>query len=161
MKITQSTAMSIVTEMKKIIGEDLTFMDTTCHIIACTDPMRIGDYHGGSERMLRDGLKEMSVPDDNTYAGTRSGINLTLELDGVFTATGYSMWHPNGSVKSAVGWTYAIVGILIVAPIVARKIYKKTNNPYLAGIINSILVAIISCTSTSTILFTASAYIPG
>ena len=26
MKITQSTAMSIVTEMKKIIGEDLTFM---------------------------------------------------------------------------------------------------------------------------------------
>ena len=83
MKITQSTAMSIVTEMKKIIGEDLTFMDTTCHIIACTDPMRIGDYHGGSERMLRDGLKEMSVPDDNTYAGTRSGINLTLELDGV------------------------------------------------------------------------------
>lgn len=83
MKITQSTAMSIVTEMKKIIGEDLTFMDTTCHIIACTDPMRIGDFHGGSERMLRDGLKEMSVPDDNTYAGTRSGINLTLELDGV------------------------------------------------------------------------------
>ena len=59
------------------------------------------------------------------------------------------------------GWTYAIVGILIVAPIVARKIYKKTNNPYLAGIINGILVAIISCTSTSTILFTARAYIPG
>lgn len=82
MKITQSTAMSIVTEMKKIIGEDLTFMDTSCHIIACTDPKRIGDYHGGSERMLREGLKEMSVPDDNTYAGTRSGINLTLELEG-------------------------------------------------------------------------------
>ena len=55
MKITQSTAMSIVTEMKKIIGEDLTFMDTTCHIIACTDPTRVGDYHGGSERMLRPG----------------------------------------------------------------------------------------------------------
>ena len=31
--------------------------------------------------MLREGLKEMSVSDDNTYAGTRSGINLTLELD--------------------------------------------------------------------------------
>lgn len=50
MKITQSTAMNIVTEMKKIIGEDLTFMDTTCHIIACTDPGRIGDYHGASAR---------------------------------------------------------------------------------------------------------------
>ena len=88
-------------------------------------------------------------------------IIILLIQYGVFAATGYSMWHPNGSVKSAVGWTYAIVGILIVAPIVARKIYKKTNNPYLAGIINGILVAIISCTSTSTILFTASAYIPG
>ncbi len=83
MKITQSTAMNIVTEMKKIIGEDLTFMDTTGHIIACTDPERIGDYHGASVRMLREGLKEMSVSDDKTYAGTRSGINLTLELDGV------------------------------------------------------------------------------
>lgn len=88
-------------------------------------------------------------------------IIILLIQYGVFVATGYSMWHPNGSVKSAVGWTYAIVGILIVAPIVARKIYKKTNNPYLAGIINGILVAIISCTSTSTILFTASTYIPG
>lgn len=46
MKITQSTAMNIVTEMKKIIGEDLTFMDTTCHIIACTDPGRIGIIMG-------------------------------------------------------------------------------------------------------------------
>ena len=88
-------------------------------------------------------------------------IALLVIQYGTFLITGYSKWHPNGSVKSAVGWTYAIVGILIVAPIVARKIYKKTNNPYLAGIINGILVAIISCTSTSTILFTMPSYIPG
>ncbi len=88
-------------------------------------------------------------------------IALLVIQYGTFVITGYSKWHPNGSVKSAVGWTYAIVGILIVAPIVARKIYKKTNNPYLAGIINVILVAIINCTSTSTILYTAAAYIPG
>ena len=78
-----------------------------------------------------------------------------------FAATGYSRWHDNGSVKSAIGWSYAVVAILIIAPIVARKIYKKTNNPYLAGIINGIIVAIISCTSTSTILYTVgTSYIP-
>lgn len=81
---------------------------------------------------------------------------------GVFVATGYSMWHADGSVKSAVGWSYAIVVILIVVPIVARKIYKKTNNPYLAGIVNGALVAILSCTSTTTVLTTiTSTYIPG
>lgn len=82
MKISPSTAINIVTEMKKIIGEDLTFMDTSCHIIACTDPQRIGDYHAATEKMLKEGLSEMSVPDDNTYEGTKSGVNLTLELDG-------------------------------------------------------------------------------
>lgn len=91
------------------------------------------------------------------------GVIVMLAIQyGVFVATGYSMWHADGSVKSAVGWSYAIVVILIVAPIVARKIYKKTNNPYLAGIVNGALVAILSCTSTTTVLNTiTSTYIPG
>lgn len=89
-------------------------------------------------------------------------IGLLAVQYGVFVATGYSMWHDNGSVKSAIGWSYAVVAILILAPIIARKIYKKTNNPYLAGIVNGIMVAIISCTSTTTVLYTIStAYIPG
>lgn len=88
-------------------------------------------------------------------------IGLLVVQYGTFVMTGYSKWHDNGSVKSAVGWSYAVVAILIIAPIIARKIYKKTNNPYLAGIINGIMVAIISCTSTSTILATiTTAYIP-
>jgi len=69
-----------------------------------------------------------------------------------FVITGYSKWHDNGSIKSAIGWSYAVVAVLIITPIIGRKIYKKTNNPYLAGIINGILVAILSCTSTTTLL---------
>lgn len=89
-------------------------------------------------------------------------ISLLVVQYGAFVSTGYSMWHDNGSVKSAIGWSYAVVAILIIAPIVARKIYKKTNNPYLAGIANGVIVAIISTTSTSTILFNVTAtYIPG
>ena len=95
--------------------------------------------------------------------GNAIGVIALLAIQyGTFVATGYSMWHADGSVKSAVGWSYAVLAILIVAPIVARKIYKKTNNPYLAGIINGAMVAIISCTSTTTVLQTISTtYIPG
>ena len=98
----------------------------------------------------------------NKLGGKHEWVNTLVVQYGVFVATGYSMWHADGSVKSAVGWSYAIVVILIVAPIVARKIYKKTNNPYLAGIVNGALVAILSCTSTTTVLTTiTSTYIPG
>ena len=82
MQISSSLGMSIVTEVKKIIHEDLTFMDKSCHIIACTDEKRIGDFHEASRKMLDEGLKELTVPDDDTYQGTRSGVNLTLELEG-------------------------------------------------------------------------------
>lgn len=82
MQISSSLGMSIVTEVKKIIHEDLTFMDKSCHIIACTDEKRIGDFHEASRKMLDEGLKELTVPDDDTYQGTRSGINLTLEIEG-------------------------------------------------------------------------------
>ena len=78
MQISSSLGMSIVTEVKKIIHEDLTFMDKSCRIIACTDEKRIGDFHEASRKMLDEGLKELTVPDDDTYQGTRSGINLTL-----------------------------------------------------------------------------------
>ena len=30
-----------------------------------------------------------------------------------FAATGYSRWHDNGSVKSAIGWSYAVVAKVI------------------------------------------------
>lgn len=81
MRIAVGTAMSIVRELKKVINEDITFMDTSRHIIACTDEVRIGDFHEASQKMLREGLKELIVPDDVTYAGTRGGINLPIEFE--------------------------------------------------------------------------------
>ena len=51
MQISSSLGTSIVTEVKKIIHEDLTFMDKSCRIIACTDERRIGDFHEASRKM--------------------------------------------------------------------------------------------------------------
>jgi len=45
-------------------------------------------------------------------------------------------------------WTFPLVAILPVSAVIARKIYIKTGNPYLPGIINAIIVALISCANT-------------
>jgi dienelactone hydrolase len=49
-------------------------------------------------------------------------------------------------------WLFPIVVFLPLAAIISRKIYRVTNNPYLAGIINGVMVVIISCTNTLTII---------
>lgn len=47
-------------------------------------------------------------------------------------------------------WLYPIIVILPVAAIISRKIYRATKNPYLAGIINAIVITVITCTNTLT-----------
>jgi hypothetical protein len=49
-------------------------------------------------------------------------------------------------------WQFPIMVILAMAAVISRRIYKETNNPYLAGIINGVLVTVISCSNTLTIL---------
>ena len=45
-------------------------------------------------------------------------------------------------------WLFPIVLILMGATYMSRYIYKKTKNPYLAGIINGIIVTIITVINT-------------
>jgi hypothetical protein len=47
-------------------------------------------------------------------------------------------------------WLFPILIFLPVTAIMTRKIYRLTGNPYLPGIINGILVTVISCTNTLT-----------
>jgi hypothetical protein len=47
-------------------------------------------------------------------------------------------------------WLFPIIVILPVTAIMGRKIYRVTNNPYLPGLINGILIALISCSNTLT-----------
>ena len=55
------------------------------------------------------------------------------------------------SVSSIVGiWLFPIIVILIVAAIISRKIYRATNNPYLAGFINAFIITIMTVTNTLT-----------
>jgi dienelactone hydrolase len=54
------------------------------------------------------------------------------------------------STNMVVVWLFPITVILPVTAILSRKIYRITNNPYLPGIINGIIVTLIACTNTLT-----------
>lgn len=82
MKISAKTAMIIVRELKSIIKYDLTFMDTSAHIIACTDESRIGSYHAAAQKMLDEHLSILVVNSDDEYEGTRKGVNTIIEIEG-------------------------------------------------------------------------------
>jgi hypothetical protein len=65
-----------------------------------------------------------------------------------FFTTGHMMWTDPGSMY--IVWLIPVAVILPVSTIISRKIYEVTNNPYLGGIINGIIVTIIACTNTLT-----------
>ena len=48
-------------------------------------------------------------------------------------------------------WLFPIVLILFGSTIISRMIYKATKNPYIAGIINAIIVGIMTITNTCTV----------
>ena len=42
-------------------------------------------------------------------------------------------------------WMVAPLVPMLVTPFVTRAIYKKTRNPYLGGIINAVIITIMTC----------------
>jgi len=72
---------------------------------------------------------------------------LLIQYTNYFT-TGYMVWTDPGSMY--IVWLIPVAVILPVATIMSRKIYEATNNPYLGGIINGIIVTLIACSNTLT-----------
>lgn len=67
---------------------------------------------------------------------------------GVYVATGHMAWSDNNApMNIAQLWAFLI--IIPGASVVDRLLYKITKNPYLAGIITGVIVAIISSTNTT------------
>jgi hypothetical protein len=65
-------------------------------------------------------------------------------------STGDVLWSA-GQSHLYIVWLFPVLVILPVSAVIARKIYRVTNNPYLPGIINAILVTLISVGSTLTL----------
>ena len=72
-----------------------------------------------------------------------------------FVATGWLFFgdHANaapGPYHMFVVWLFPFLVILSVTPIIARKIYKATNNPYLPGVINGVIVTMMAAANPLT-----------
>ncbi|MDR1392672.1 MAG: hypothetical protein LBJ62_01685 [Bifidobacteriaceae bacterium] len=65
----------------------------------------------------------------------------------VLFSTGWLAW-PSGSM--VVLWLFPLLLILPASTVISRKIYRLTNNPYLPGIINGVIVTLIACSNTAT-----------
>jgi carbohydrate diacid regulator len=91
MEISSTLALVIVTDMKKIINQELNFMDTDGLVIASTDPQRINSYHEGAKKVIAT-KEDLIIEDTGQFKGTKQGINLPIFFDnkliGVIGITG-------------------------------------------------------------------------
>ncbi|RCX07535.1 prolyl oligopeptidase family protein [Anaerobacterium chartisolvens] len=62
-------------------------------------------------------------------------------------STGFLLFD---NARMQIVWTFPLLVILPVTAILSRKIYRITNNPYLPGIINGIIVTLVACSNTLT-----------
>jgi dienelactone hydrolase len=64
-----------------------------------------------------------------------------------FFNTGYTIDRFSGIFSI---WLFPVILILAVTAVISRKIYRETNNPYIAGFINAAIVTLISVSNTLT-----------
>ena len=82
-------------------------------------------------------------------------IILPLMQYGTYFNTNHMLWmqktmaDPN--YPMFVLWLFPIIVILFGTTLITRYVYKSTKNPYIAGLINAIIVGIITITNTCTV----------
>ena len=81
MLLSTQQASQILREMKSLVHHDINLIDTQGVIFASTNPARVGQFHPGALRILREGLSELNVR-ENDGSGMQSGVNLPIYLDG-------------------------------------------------------------------------------
>lgn len=91
--IRPSLANNIISEVRKLLDEDLIIVDTNGIIIASTDESRIGTFHEGALISYRERSKIIITKEDqNKLAGVKAGINLPIffqeQIIGIIGITG-------------------------------------------------------------------------
>lgn len=104
MELEKELATKIINETKKMINENIIITNTCATIIASTDNERIGEFHEGAERTIRNKvITTITEDDEKTMEGVRAGINLPIIINesvvGMIGITGPpSKTKPFGSI---------------------------------------------------------------
>lgn len=80
--LSRSSAQQIVEEIGALVRQNINMMDETGHIIASTDPKRIGMFHQGAYQIISSRLPELYVRPEAETPTVRCGINLPIEENG-------------------------------------------------------------------------------
>lgn len=75
-------------------------------------------------------------------------ILLSMQYIYYFSTDRMLFWGPVDRLQMFTLWLFPILVVLMAATFISRAIYKKTKNPYLAGIVNGIIVTIIVIVNT-------------
>lgn len=86
------------------------------------------------------------------FANSLAPIVLVTAQYACFYATSRQLFGLSEGERIAAIWLIPIIFILFGAALMSRVIYKKTRNPYIAGLISALLVTVISCSNTFTTL---------
>ena len=91
-EIDSAVAMKMVKTAKEAIGYDINIMDNEGIVIASSDPNRIGKFHEGAYRILKNQQPSIEIDDPSELIGVKSGLNILLmcrnEPVGVLGITG-------------------------------------------------------------------------
>lgn len=92
MELSKQNAMEIVREINNVLPQKVNIMNKQGIIIASTDAKRIGTFHAGAAKIVREKLNELRIFDTISYEGAIPGTNFLLcvhdEPIGVLGITG-------------------------------------------------------------------------
>jgi carbohydrate diacid regulator len=80
-RISKALAQAIVEAAKEVIRHDINFINPDGQIIASTDKLRIGTFHQAGKQVQGEG-RPIEVTGEETYLGSRRGINYPVVIDG-------------------------------------------------------------------------------
>lgn len=80
--LSRSSAQQIVEEIGALVRQNINMMDETGHIIASTDPKRIGMFHQGAYQVISHRLPELYIRPEAETPTVRRGVNLPIEENG-------------------------------------------------------------------------------
>lgn len=83
--INKHLAEQIVSAIKDVCNYDINYIDRAGIILASTDASRVGSFHEIGHRVAQSGTT-LEAAEDDTYAGTRKGINMPLYHEGQLLA---------------------------------------------------------------------------
>lgn len=75
--IDQSLAQQIVDTVKDVCGQDINFIEPSGVILASTNRKRVGTFHEVGQKAAASGTP-IEVDSDDTYSGTKKGINVPI-----------------------------------------------------------------------------------